>query len=125
MYNVHREATFLPATLTCDRIVVNEEESIPVVSSSSSRDKNGVIHVSLSNLDMTKEHVVAVNLDGLKVTGVEGEIINGKNVDDYNDFGKAELISTKAFNGAKLDKKGGLTVTLPAHSVVTLTLKTK
>ena len=125
MYNVHREATFLPATLTCDRIVVNEEESIPVVSSSSSRDKNGVIHVSLSNLDMNKDHVVAINLDGLKVTGAEGEIINGKNVDDYNDFGKAELIAPKTFNGAKVDKKGGLTVTLPAHSVVTLTLKTK
>ena len=125
MYNVHREATFLPATLTCDRIVVNEEESIPVVSSSSSRDKNGVIHVSLSNLDMNKDHVVAVNLDGLKVTGAEGEIINGKNVDDYNEFGKAELIAPKTFNGAKVDKKGGLTVTLPAHSVVTLTLKTK
>ena len=59
------------------------------------------------------------------MTGAEGEIINGKNVDDYNDFGKAELIAPKTFNGAKVDKKGGLTVTLPAHSVVTLTLKTK
>lgn len=125
MYNIHREATYLPATLTCDRVVVNEEESVAVVSSSSSRDKNGVIHVSLSNLDMTKEHVVAVNVDGIKVTGATGEIINGKNVDDYNDFGKAEVIAPKAFNGAKVDKKGQLIVTLPAHSVVTLTLKTK
>jgi len=125
MYKAHMGATYVPSELTCDKIIVNEKESIPCVSSSSSIDANGELHVSLTNLDITKQHVVAVNLDGAKVVSAEGEIINAKNVDDYNDFGKKELISPKQFTGAKISKKGELTVTLPAHSVVTLTVKTK
>ncbi len=124
MYKPHKEAMFLPATLICDKITVNDKESVPVVSSTASKDKNGVIHLSLTNLDLTKPHTVAVNIDGVEIKSAEGEILNAKNVEDYNDFGKAAVITPQAFKEAKV-KKGTLNVALPAHSIVTLTLTTK
>jgi alpha-N-arabinofuranosidase len=122
MYKPHKEATFVPATLTCERKEVNEKEAVPVVSSTCSRDKNGVLHLSLSNLDLTQQHVVAVDIDGTTIKSAEGEILNAPKVDSYNDFGQKEVIHPVAFTGAKV-KKGTLMVTLPAHSIVTLTLK--
>jgi alpha-N-arabinofuranosidase len=121
MYKPHKLGTFIPADLVCERITVNDKESVPQVSSTQSV-KDGVITLSLTNLDLEHEHVVAVNVDNMKVKGAEGTIINAKNIGDYNDFGKAEKIHPAAFNGAKV-KKGQLLVTLPAHSIVTLTLK--
>jgi alpha-N-arabinofuranosidase len=122
MYKPHKEATFVPATLTCERKEINEQESVPVVSSTCSRDKEGVLHLSLSNLDMTQPHVVAVDIDGKQIKSAEGEILTAADVDSYNDFGKKEVIHPATFTGAKV-KKGALMVTLPAHSIVTLTLK--
>jgi alpha-N-arabinofuranosidase len=122
MYKPHKEATFVPATLTCERKEINEKESVPVVSSTCSKDKQGVLHLSLSNLDLTQPHVVAVDAEGLTLKGAEGQILNAAHVDSYNDFGQQEQVKPQTFTGVKA-KKGSLLVTLPAHSIVTLTLK--
>jgi alpha-N-arabinofuranosidase len=71
---------------------------------------------------MTQPHVVAVDIDGKQIKSAEGEILTAADVDSYNDFGKKEVIHPATFTGAKV-KKGALMVTLPAHSIVTLTLK--
>lgn len=118
MYNVHQNATFVPSDLTCDYIQVNDKEKVPYVSATASRDKDGVLHISLSNLDVTKSHTVAVNVDGMKLKGVEGEILTTKDVHAHNDFGKTEV--TPAPFSAKVNKKGQLLITVPAHSVLTV-----
>ena len=123
MYNIHKEATYVPSDLTCNYISVNAKEQIPTVSRTVSKDQNGVLHISLTNMDLNNQHVVAVNIDGMKVKSAEGEIITADDVHAYNDFGKADEVKPAAFKGAKVDKKGQLLVTLPAHSVVTLTVK--
>ena len=123
MYKPHKLGTFIPADLACERITVNDKESIPQVSSTQSI-KDGVITLSLTNLDLTRQHTVAVNIDGMQILGAEGQILTSKHVDDYNDFGKGETVKPAAFKGATV-KKGTLNVALPAHSIVTLTLKTK
>ena len=123
MYNVHKEATYVPSDLVCNYISVNAKEQIPTVSRTVSCDKNGVMHISLTNMDLNNQHVVAINIDGMKVKSAEGEIITAPDVHAYNDFGKADEVKPVAFKGAKVDKKGQLLVTLPAHSVVTITVK--
>lgn len=124
MYNAHKEATFIPADLTCDKIQVNDKEQVPVVSATQS-EKNGVITVTLTNLDISKEHTVAVAIDGKQILSAEGEIITAKSVRAYNDFGKTQ-VAPAAFTAAKFNKKTGtMNVTLPAHSIVSLTLKTR
>ena len=67
---------------------------------------------------------MAVNLDGKKFGAVQNaEILTAKDVHAHNDFGTPQAVQTQAFKDFKVKKDGTLTVTIPAHSVVTLSLK--
>ena len=123
MYKVHKEATYIPGEITCNYISVNAKEQVPTTSFSASKDQNGVIHVTLTNLDVAQQHVISVDVEGVKVKGVEGEILTHKDVHAYNDFSHPQDVKPAAFNGAKVGKDGKLLVTIPAHSVVCLTIK--
>jgi len=106
----------------CENIRVNDREQVPVVSQSASI-KEGVISLSLSNLDVAKSHVIAVTIDGQKVKDITGEILTAKDVHAYNDFAQKQQVATTSFNDFKLKKDGTLLVTIPAHSVVTLSVR--
>ena len=123
MYKAHKEGKFVPGELTCEKIRVNDKEQVPVVSQSASV-KEGVLTISLSNLDVAKSHIVAVNLDGKKCGAVKNaEVLTSKDVHAHNDFGTPNAVSTQAFKDYKVKKDGIMTVTIPAHSVVTLSLQ--
>ena len=51
-----------------------------------------------------------------------GDILPCHDVADYNDFAHPDRVATKPFKGAKVTRDA-LVVTLPAHSIVTLTIK--
>jgi len=121
MYSVHQAAALLPLDLQCESYT-NGSESIPALSASASRDKEGKIHVSIANLDPAKAQNVRCELEGTTGLKVSGEIITAPTINAYNDFGKPEAVSIKPFSDAKL-QHGILTVTLPAKSIVTLEVK--
>lgn len=52
-YTVHHDATLLPASLDAGSYTYNGE-SIPAVSASASRNQGGVIHITLTNLDLIR-----------------------------------------------------------------------
>jgi alpha-N-arabinofuranosidase len=122
MYNVHQDATFLPLDLKCEREIVRDDRIVPMVSATASRNADGVIHISLSNVHLTDSQEIDINLDNFKVKSVTGEILTAKNIADYNSFENPNAVAPKAFNGAKVNK-GTLKVTLPAKSIVVLTVK--
>ena len=122
MYKAHKEGKFVPGELTCESIRVNDKEQVPVVSQSASV-KEGVLTLSLTNLDVAKTHTVAVTIDGQKVKQITAEALTTKDVHAYNDFGQKEQVCTQSFSDFKLRKDGTLLVTLPAHSIVTLQMK--
>ena len=51
MYNVHQDATFLPLDLNCEIMDVRDNRKVPMVSATASKDKDGKIHISMSNID--------------------------------------------------------------------------
>lgn len=120
MYNVHQDATMLPVTVKSEDYTLNNQK-LPAVSVSASRDKAGKVHVSLVNIDPSKPQEISVDLKGLKATGLTGRILTSANVRDHNTFENLTKVKPAAFNGAKLsgDK---LTVNLPPVSVVVLEL---
>lgn len=121
MYKVHKQATFIPGKLSCPMLRVNDNSQVPAVSHTASRDKNGKTHISLTNIDYDQPHTVVIELENGKIRKAEGQILTHKDVHAVNDFG-VERIFPVAFTGAKV-KNGQLTVTLPAHSIVTLTIE--
>lgn len=122
MYKVHQDATFLPFDLMCDKVQVRDNREVPLVSATASRNAEGVIHVSLSNVDLDKTQEISVDLQGVQVKGVSGSILTSKAIDDYNSFDAPDKVKKAEFKGAKVEK-GKLKVTLPAMSIVTLELK--
>ena len=119
MYKVHKEATYLPSTIVCDSVRVNEKEIVPTVSATASRDGKGVYHVSVTNMSVDKAQEITLTMDGIKVKTAKGKVLSSGKVADYNDFSHPNTIAPKDFKDIKV-KKGTILLTLPKHSVVTL-----
>jgi alpha-L-arabinofuranosidase len=121
MYNVHQDATMLPVKIISNDYTHNNEK-LPAVSVSASRDKEGVTHISLVNIDAIKAQDVSMNINGAKYSTVSGRIITSKKLQDYNSFNEPAKITPADFSEAKL-LNNQLQVKLPPFSVVVLTLK--
>ena len=92
-----------------------------MVSATASR-KDGLTHISLSNVSLDEEQEITIKLDGETLKSVSGRILTSENIDDYNTFEKPNVVCPKEFKGAKISKNV-LNVKLPAKSIVTLELK--
>jgi alpha-N-arabinofuranosidase len=121
MYNVHQDAALLPLTIESNSYVVGSDK-LPAVSGSASKDKNGLTHISLVNIDAKKSQDVTINIDGAKHKAVTGRILASKTLQDHNTFDNPNKIKPANFKGAKL-KGNTLSVSLPPFSVVVLELK--
>ncbi|MFB6320744.1 alpha-N-arabinofuranosidase [Saccharicrinis sp. FJH54] len=119
MYKVHQDAMLIPARLTCENYEL-EGESIPAVSSSASV-KDGVISVTLCNLNPNKEEPVELNLGTDEYRQVSAQIVTGEKMAAYNNFGKAEEVTLKEWK-VKKPKNGVMNISLPSKSVVLIQL---
>jgi alpha-L-arabinofuranosidase len=121
MYNVHQDATLLPLIIKTDDYVFGNEK-LPAVSASASKDKKGVTHITLTNIDAAKSQAISIDFTGAKFKTVSGRILTSKKLQDYNSFEQPQKIMPVAFTGAQF-KNGSLEVKLPPFSVVVLTLE--
>jgi alpha-N-arabinofuranosidase len=96
-----------------------EGKSLPAISASASKDKSGLVHLSLVNIDAKKENKIEIDLAGLGLKNFTGTILNSKKLQDYNSFDKPNAIEPKEFKGFK-NANGKLEITIPAFSVVML-----
>ena len=121
MYKVHQDAALLPVEVEGNDYTVGGA-SLPAVSASASRDTNGVMHLSLVNIDAKNPQVVSVTLDGEAPKKIGGRILTSGNIRDHNTFDKPENVKPTVYDQAKLNGNT-LTVPLPPFSVVVLALE--
>lgn len=120
LYKPHHDAKLLPYKIQTENYSMNNQ-SIPAVTASASRNAEGTIHLSLTNAFPDKKLTVNCDLRGVSISKVRGEIITGSAINSYNDFGKPEQVTIQPFKDARI-QKNIVTVTLPARSVVMLEL---
>jgi alpha-N-arabinofuranosidase len=121
LYQVHQDAQLLPLQFASPDYVLGGEK-IPALNASASKDKNGVVHISLVNLDATHALKLETALPGVSWKTVTGRVLTSAKVNDYNSFDKPNNVKLAAFGGAK--KRGDkLAVELPPRSVVVLEVK--
>ena len=120
MYAVHQDATLIPINLQTDKYEY-DGKSVPAVNGSASI-KDGVISITLCNLNPNKSEKVALNITGQNFATANGQVITAKNMGDYNDFGTDEKVTLKSFD-IKKPANGKLTVELPSKSVVLVQLQ--
>ena len=129
MYNVHQDATYLPAEVQCEHKMVRaqmgrdgEQRDLPMLAATASKAKDGAVHISLSNVDLKESNEVTVDLAGLELKTVTGQMLTVKDIADKNTFEQPDVVKPVAFKGAKLSK-GKLVVKMPPMSIVALELK--
>jgi alpha-N-arabinofuranosidase len=121
MYNVHQDATLLPISITTDDYSFGNEK-LPSVSASASKDSNGLVHISVTNINSKQQENITINLGGNKYNKVSGRILTSPRLQDHNTFEEPEKIKPQIFTGASL-KGNSLILKLPPFSVVVLELK--
>ena len=121
MYNVHQDATYVPTECNAGNIVSPSGRIMPEVSVTASRDAEGKLHVSIANPVLDKAQTITLNFDDIKPKNVTGEVLAAPTIQSYNDFGKEPAVAPKPLTGIKT-KGNTVTITVPAVSVVTLTI---
>lgn len=121
MYNVHQNAVLLPIQVVSKQYQLGGK-SLTAISASASKDKNGIIHISVVNIDPHQSQEVQIDLGEIKCNAVTGRILTAGKIQDYNSFDQPNKITPTAFTNAKI-QTNQLKLTLPPFSVVVLELK--
>jgi len=122
LYTVHHDAVMLPVTVTDASHYVFATDSVPAVSASASRDRGGIVHITMSNIDPNESRTVVAQLRGVRVTAATGRILTAPAINSYNSFEQPDAVRPAPFVGARAGD-GQLTVTLPPKSIVVLELR--
>jgi len=121
MFRPFQDATYLPTDFQAPRYTFGGA-AIPGVSVSAARTSTGAIAVALVNLDARKAATLNLSIAGATPKAVQGEILTAGALDAHNTFESPDAVKPSRFNGAALEN-GKLSVSLPAKSVVVLSLQ--
>lgn len=121
MYKVHQDSTLLPSRLECNAYKSNDE-ILSALNASASKDENGAIHISLCNLDPKTSATLECELKGASAKKVSGRILTAEAMNAHNTFEQPNAIQPAEFTNAEI-KNGKILATLPAKSVVILTVE--
>jgi alpha-N-arabinofuranosidase len=121
MYKVHQDASLIPVDLSAPEYKM-DQTSLPSLSASASRDKEGKLHLSIVNLDPNRPAEVSTTVSGSNVKNISGEILTASMMNAMNTFDNPNTIKPAAFSSYKL-QGSQLTLNIPAKSVVVLELR--
>lgn len=117
MYRVHQDATLLPLDLECG--TCGGDAALPVLSATASRNREGIVHVSLCNLSADRDTEVEVVLQGTRPAEAAGRILTGSSITAHNTFDSPDAVEPHALESVRLAGER-VTVAMPARSVVTI-----
>jgi alpha-N-arabinofuranosidase len=121
MFKVHQDATLLPVELkTVD--YVHNDEAMPAVSVSATRNSEGVIHVSFVNVNPQTDIPITCKLAGMKSGRVTGRVLTGSRMNAHNTFDSGDEVAPTALTSVELSG-GTLNLSLPAKSVVVVEVR--
>jgi alpha-N-arabinofuranosidase len=119
MYVPHHDATLVPLSFESPDYVHNGE-TLPAISASASRDSTGNLHFSLVNIDDERSHEIELDVSGMDLSSVGGEILTAEDVRQHNTFGAPDRVHPSRYSGTTL-QGGKLRLSLPPVSLVVLT----
>ncbi|HEX2927582.1 MAG TPA: alpha-N-arabinofuranosidase [Ruminiclostridium sp.] len=118
MYKVHMDSELLSLDFESPEYEYDGAK-IPQLSASSSIDKKGRIHVSICNIDPSKEADFDIDLRGAEVKSSTGKIVTSAEMNSRNTFEAPNNVNITEFKDFKLEKNH-LTGKIPSKSVILL-----
>ena len=96
--------------------------TLPAVSASAVRDKDGHLHIALVNVNPNQPATITAQIHGPSATGVTGRVLTAQAINAHNTFDQPAVVKPAAFTGAAIEASS-LKAMLPPKSVVVLDLK--
>lgn len=121
MYIPFQGATSLPLELKDVPQYKLGNASIPAVSATAARAKDGKIYLALVNANPNKAETVDINLAGVKINAVKGQVLTAEAMDAHNTFTAPDTIKPVAYTAKAAN--GKLALDLPAKSVVVVAIE--
>lgn len=121
MFKSYQDATALPIDVTSPWY--NKGSStLPAVSATAVRGKDGLVHIGLVNVDPNNAVTVTAELAGITAASVNGRVLTAPAINTHNTFDQPTAVTPAPFTGASIEA-GKLKAVLPAKSVVVLDVK--
>ncbi|HEX8612199.1 MAG TPA: alpha-L-arabinofuranosidase C-terminal domain-containing protein [Telluria sp.] len=121
MYVPFQDATSLPVTVADDKAYTLGETTIPGISASAARAKDGKLYLSLVNTNPGQPADVVVTVAGKQLAAATGRVLTATAMDAHNTFQNPQAIKPAPFSARA--SGGKLTVTVPAKAVVVVALE--
>lgn len=121
MYKYHQDAELLDSSIETKTIGVEEEWQVANLTESVSMDKDGSIHITLTNLSLEEDYAVDTILTDFCAKEVKGEIVHGA-MTDMNTFEQPDCVHVNEFKDVEITDKG-ISFTIPRCSVLHLTVR--
>ena len=121
LYQVHQENDLLASSLETEQVGLEDEYMVPNLTESVSIDADGVLHITMTNVDLEKAYPVEAVLLGKKAGEIKAEIVTG-HMQDKNTFEAPETVGVQTFDGVQATKEG-ISFTIPACSVLHIAVK--
>ena len=118
MYKPFRGATHLPVEVSTAEYRLGSD-AVPAVHATAARDKNGALHIALTNLDPNRAATVELRLPGQSIKSLQGQILTAAKTDAVNTFDAPEAVRPAPFK-APSARGEQLQVQIPAKSLLVL-----
>ena len=118
MYQHHQDAELLESSIDSVNIGLEEEYQVPNLLESTSMDKDGKIHITLTNLSLTDSYEIDGIFTEASVKTVKGTILTN-DMKAHNTFEDPDKVHPVEFSKYQVTEKG-LQFTIPACSVLHL-----
>jgi alpha-N-arabinofuranosidase len=120
MYIPFQDATSLPVAVDNDVAYSVNGKSVPGISASAAKGKDGKTWVALVNTHPTRASEILLNVAGQNVSGVTGQILTADAMDAHNTFEKPQAIKPAAYSAKAAN--GKLTMKVPAKAVIVVSV---
>ncbi|MDV2685636.1 alpha-N-arabinofuranosidase [Alkalihalophilus lindianensis] len=123
MYKVHHDARHLPVSISSEDYLF-EDDSLPQLSVSASKNEAGEVNISFCNIDPNKEASLNISLRGLKegISEAYGRVLTASGTNAHNTFENPDNVKPETLKNIKINEEE-LTVKLPSKSVSIITLR--
>lgn len=121
MYVPFQDATSLPITVKNIPQYSFGNTTIPAVSISAARAKNGKVYIALVNSNPHSTATIDLSLAGQKAASVKGQVLTAQAMDAHNTFAQPNAIKPAPYTAST--KNGKLALEIPAKSVVVVAVE--
>jgi alpha-N-arabinofuranosidase len=121
MYVPFQDARSLPLAIKDNTSYTLGATTIPGVSASAARAKDGKLYLALINTDPHQAVDVAVNVAGTKVKGAAGKVLTSAAMEAHNTFQNPQAIKPAPFSARAAG--GTLSIKMPAKAVMVVALE--